>query len=78
MMMLNEKNCKWKTITIEILRRQVSRVSKDINMSTSDSNEYDLINNDYLPGSTLTSAFGKLSSFIVESTKREDKLVNGA
>ena len=51
---------------------EFSRVSKDVNMNISDSKELELTKNDYLPGGTLTSAFGKISRHIVESAKRED------
>ena len=49
-MMLNETNCKWNTRTIENLRNKLTRVSKDVSINTSDSEERELTKNDYLPG----------------------------
>ena len=74
MTMLNEINYERNARKINNLRKNLGRVSKDVNINTSESKECDLTNNEYLPGGTLTSTLGKLSSHVVESTKRLDKL----
>ena len=67
MIILNEKNCKWNTRTIENL--------KDINMSTSDSKEHELTKNDCLTGGKLTSNLGNhlvtLHNQLSENINRE-------
>ena len=63
-------NCKWKTKNIEKLRNQLTRVSKDVNINVHDSKEHELTKNNYLPGGALKVTIGKLSSCIVESTKK--------
>ena len=71
---INETNCKWNNVTIEKLRNKLTRVSKDVRINTSNGKEHELTKNDYLPGGTLIVTIGKLSSCIVESTKKENKL----
>ena len=66
MMIVNETNCKWNVRTIDNLRNKVVRVGKDVNVSASDSKEYELTKNDYFPGGTLATTFGKLSSYVIE------------
>ena len=77
MMMINDKNCKWSTKTIDELRIKLGRVSKDVNMKTSNSKEHELRRNDYIQGGALTSAFGKLSICVAESTKKKISWGNG-
>ena len=74
MIILNETNCKWNTRSIEKLQNKLNRVSKDVNVSTSYSKQHELTNNYYFPGVTLTATIGKLSSYVVDSTKKDDKL----
>ena len=50
MIMLNETNCKWHTRTIEKLRNNLTRVSKDVSINASDSKEHELAKNNDFPG----------------------------
>ena len=49
-------------------------ISKDLNVNHSDSEEHELTPNTYLPGGTLITIFGSLSSYVVEASKTSDKL----
>ena len=69
MIMLNETNCKWSTITIDKTWNVFMSASKDVSTNTSDSKEHALNQNEYLPGGKVTTVFGKLSSHIVETSK---------
>ena len=69
MIIINEKFCKCNARIMCHLRKKIERVSKDMNMSTSDSKDHELTKNDHLPGGTLTSTFEKSSSHVIELKK---------
>ena len=74
MTLLNRKNFNWSTMKVDKKQRKFISASKHLRMNHLDGKEHELTPNNYLPGGTLTTMFGNLSSYVVETSKTSDKI----
>ena len=72
--MLSETNCKWNTSNIAKMKTKFQSIHRNIEINSSDTQEYDITQTSYLPGGTLTGIFGKYSNQIITKEHYKDQL----
>ena len=75
-LLMNEVNTKWNTVNISKMERWMRGISRGAKMFTADSKEWNVTNNDYLPGGVMSMFFERCGSFIEKNKVKIGKLGN--